>query len=1702
MTFSAILIVALLAPVAAAADPITAWVATTLAVSTATAAFIVRIGISLVLSSLSAALRKKPGAPRPPGIKTESTTSGGSNPQSFILGKYATAGNMVAPPYSHPNEGNVPNKWLTYVVDVSDMPGAQLSRVMVAGEYVTDLEENPEEGPAENPDGKHGLRGMLEDGQNHLYMTWHDGTQTAADAYMLEHYGEHPDRPWNADMVGTGVAYAVVTFLYNRKLFNQLPGVRFEVLGIPLYDPRKDDTAGGAGAHRWDDPETWEISANPIVMVYNILRGITLPDGQRWGGKVSASNLPLDNWFAAMNECDVSIALADGGSEPQYQAGLEVSLDEEPAEVIGEFLKACSAEISEFGGAYKVRVGPPALPVYFFTDEDVVLEHPQNLAPYPGLEGVHNAIHATHPDPESLWETRDAPPRYNAEWEAEDGGRQLVAQVDLPPVASGTQAQRLMKGWIEDERRFRRHSLTLPPDAAVLEPLDAVAWTSAREGYTSKLFEVGELTDDLVTCVQAVSLRERDAGDFIWLPGTDEVPVEHPSTAVTVPGPRLLPGFDLLAHSLPDGGGTARRPALRMVWTAEDLLPDDVVEWEVQLADETLVAAGTAASPLTGEAVFASGILPSTVYRAKGRIRGRNDGTWSGWQTAATGDVRLGYTDLADQISNEIDAAQAEAENAAMDAQAANSAAAAVQGEIDGLLLGYSGSTLKGSLDSLLGSATAYTDVSEQNLSVKVGNAQAQLFPSDFVDGFEFWQTSASGVPGAYTVNGAYYAIHLSGGKNVARCLYGAGNFNLCPRGVIAPVVGRTYRLTVRYRVTGTITFSTGTRVMNAHWRKLDGSYVYTAAEVSVSGYAPNAAWQTVTLDFVCTSANVTPFIRPSMYFRRSDFTNTGVCEVEDFRVEDVTDTAGISADLKNNYYTAADADEAIAARELALQSQINSTNANLQNNYYTAADADEAIAARELALQSQINSTNANLQNNYYTAADADEAIAARELALQSQINSTNANLQNNYYTEADADEAIAATQSTLRAEVDNAVAANLPDDFSEDGLYWQSSTGGAPGSDTLDAVWDFQTDGGEGRVAFIAPENTFSGVHWLLTRGTFRPVVGRRYRITARVKVEGSITGSGTKQFSLFFRSMNLSYVYEAAHGFQDFGRIDPNWNDYSIEIECTTANQAEHWRAGMYFRCNDFTTTGKCKVVSLLVEDITEAHALAASVDIQATAIADLEGNATAGYLIKAQAGSEVSLLQLIAADGSAGSVSVAKLQAEHILLQGSVSMDMLSVGVGRNLLENPDFTQGMVGVTAGGWGNIGDSGSVSIRSDGSYSETFSPTLRIETDWAGTGVSGAKVAYMRPVNDDGSAGRGYPVGGGVWYEFSTALKVRRARVGARLYWYKADGNYSDVTTYTTVFTESSSGGASDTPPRHWARYGGLAQAPSDAAYCMVRFHIDQTLENSGNRDVHIFQPMLAESAEGAQLSPYAPGGNTYMHGGRVVTDSLYADAVNTASFAAAGLSLFGGAMKSTNFNGTIDASGEITAEGSAGWVISKSGGMVLNNLVAREWVKVGAVSDGVAWSRDGHAASLDSVNVTSQTLGPFGLGHFWQIACRVMYRTRSAHDVWVPPEGKADGHNSKEWNFTNVKLQWRTKTGGSWSGWGTLHDFGTTGENLNWQDKEVLISKMGNYQDVQVRLRTYLIFSSAPGYTGVTNGYYNNIDEMTLYAKALIR
>ena len=633
---SAVLVLALGAAPAEAGPLVAAIGALATTVSAAIAgsawlAFGARLLLSVALSALQRALLPKP---RAPGIKTKVTQTGGTNPAAFPLLKYATSGTHVCPPMSQGRFRDTPNAYLTYVVALSDVPGCSLSRVLVNNQYVP---------LGTTPHADYGLPATGEFA-GCVWVKFYDGTQTVADPGLMTVYSAYPERPWVSDMIGLGCAYAIVTFLYNKTKFPGLPRVRFELNGIPLYDPRKDTTVGGSGAHRWANRATWETTVNPVVGAYNVMRGIALTDGSIWGGGFPEADLPLASWFAAMNECDLSVSNG-AGSEPQFRAGFEVSVDEEPADVIDEMMKACMGRVAEIGGLWKVRVGPPGVPVMNITDADIVITRPQGLRPFPSFAASYNGAHATYPNPATAWESKEAKPVYNATYEAADQGQRLIADLNLVAVPYPAQVRRIMHASVEEERRFRRHELTLPPNAAILEPLDAIGWTSAANGYTAKVFEIDGVTGDLQSILQGLMLREADAADFSYPALPEPAAI---SMLPVIPAAQTVAGFAVAGIALADSAAVSRRPALSLTWSP-DLDDVTAILWEVRVqATAVVVGRGSTANVEAGSLIVSAGILAATAYQVRAKAVVDRDTTWTAWTAATTPNILITRPDIAD----------------------------------------------------------------------------------------------------------------------------------------------------------------------------------------------------------------------------------------------------------------------------------------------------------------------------------------------------------------------------------------------------------------------------------------------------------------------------------------------------------------------------------------------------------------------------------------------------------------------------------------------------------------------------------------------------------------------------------------------------------------------------------------------------------------------------------------------------------------------------------------------------------------------------------------------------------------------------------------------------------------------------------------------------------------------------------------------
>lgn len=598
------------------------------------------VGIALSIgSSLLMNLFNKKTDSRDPGTTVQLRT-GGANPLTFPLGACATAGTRVYWGVWSVTDAT-PNEYMVDVIAVSalPLPTATSSNVSywINDQKVTlDLSDPGDRG--------YPILEYRKEGQDYAWVNFHNGTQSTPDLYLTSRFGGRANYPWTSDMIGRGVAYVTLTCRYEKDgLWSTgYPNLLVEIPSIPLYDIRKDSSAGGVGTHRWNNPATWEPSNNAMVRAYNVARGIYYNDEWVFGGQNwPAHRLPASSWMAAMNACDVMV-----GGEPQFHGGGTVETDMEAATVLEELLRSSNALIAEIGGAFKVRVGAPGAPVMSFTDADIVVTREQGYTPYPGLEETFNIARITYTEPAERWGTKESPERRDAAAIASDDGRELPFSVNLPWVISNLTAQRIAKASLENGRRFRRHSMYHAPLFWLIEPLDVVAWSSGHNQYVAKSFEVEKISGNSAM-MQAVVIRENDPSDYAWNPITDALPYEIINVTPEIVPAQLVTGWQVFPAAIKDNLGRDRRPSIEVRFDG-NLSDIDKVLVQVRLeGTSSIIWDGDVPypkTPVTTASIILNGDFPPNVQcEVRGRFQPFTDRatSWSAWLNVTTPDVKL-----------------------------------------------------------------------------------------------------------------------------------------------------------------------------------------------------------------------------------------------------------------------------------------------------------------------------------------------------------------------------------------------------------------------------------------------------------------------------------------------------------------------------------------------------------------------------------------------------------------------------------------------------------------------------------------------------------------------------------------------------------------------------------------------------------------------------------------------------------------------------------------------------------------------------------------------------------------------------------------------------------------------------------------------------------------------------------------------------
>lgn len=561
-------------PATAEAAPIAALIAGGLglgSLGTAVLGAVISIGANWLIQKLFTE------EPKPQGIK-QNMDSGGDNPISFIVGKYATPGKLV-----YVNTFGNDNKQLVMVINLSEVPVTALSSKMVVNGRVCDIDFGDTDA--------HGFANVsqyFKKGNDYLGVRFFNDPNSAPN-FLTSNFGSDPIKPWTNDMVGKGCSYVVVRcrFSPDGGVWSGLPSFKFTVQGIPLYDIRKDSTAGGSGAHRWGDRSTHEYSDNCAVISYNIIRGIRRGADTIYGGNANPEQLPYDIWAAAMNQCDENVPKKAGGTLKRFTMGAEISVDVPPLDILREIDNSCSGWTNEFGGVWKMFVGKPGASVASITDDDVIVTMEQSDDLFKPLQDTFNVAQGSYPEPESAWEMKDAPTRYFQNFIDEDG-EELSLNMEFPFVWERNQVQRLMKAAVKESRRQRVHTIVLPPAFAALECWDVLTWNSSRNGYINKKFLIIQ-KEDLLNCCQQVTFRELDPTDYDWDEIADEFDSYDPPNDSTDP---VTPtrDFTVAADYIDRPAAGKDKPAILVTWDwFENDLDIRTIQWRIRRTGKTKI---------------------------------------------------------------------------------------------------------------------------------------------------------------------------------------------------------------------------------------------------------------------------------------------------------------------------------------------------------------------------------------------------------------------------------------------------------------------------------------------------------------------------------------------------------------------------------------------------------------------------------------------------------------------------------------------------------------------------------------------------------------------------------------------------------------------------------------------------------------------------------------------------------------------------------------------------------------------------------------------------------------------------------------------------------------------------------------------------------------------------------------------------------
>ena len=592
--------------------------------STAATALVIgaEIAVSVGLSYGAQLLAPDPASPKAGG-KKDRPSVGTQVPRCLVIGRMATAGSVV-----HDNVYGNDKRQLQVVYALGDHECQGLVEVVADG-----TTRNLTGGsPSGNNNGVYQVSGY----NGHFEVRWFKGLTTQQQDSELVNRAD-PSGWWTNSHDLKGIAYVSCTLEYRAKEFpsKQPPTLLWVLDGAKLYDPRKDGTQpGGSGAHRFNDPTTWQFSANPYVALYHYMRGYYV-SGELWvGAGWAADELDLASFMAAMNACDQNVTRPDGSHSDRYSIAAiwNGGRNADHRAVLDQVMLATGGSRAIRRGKLWVQAGVAVTPVATITDADLAPGEPIRMSDKrPAGSGLINEIYATYLSPDRDWQMKEIAPIKDASALAEDG-RRLETSVDFDCVTDRYQARQLMRQYLRQSRKQWNGQITLGPKFIGLEAGDVIRWTTSKWGGWTKDFVIvnwQDRDDDLLNVT--LTLQETDAS--IW---DDDTDVWTPSTKVApnIPADTGAPASLAGASAFITGANGKRKSALDITWTPPDDHTVDAMVVQVRRQGTTRVVPTRIDDAEDGAATISAGVGASGTFEFRASYIFQDqpkDRLWTSW---------------------------------------------------------------------------------------------------------------------------------------------------------------------------------------------------------------------------------------------------------------------------------------------------------------------------------------------------------------------------------------------------------------------------------------------------------------------------------------------------------------------------------------------------------------------------------------------------------------------------------------------------------------------------------------------------------------------------------------------------------------------------------------------------------------------------------------------------------------------------------------------------------------------------------------------------------------------------------------------------------------------------------------------------------------------------------------------------------------